>query len=180
MKLILLLIWILFLFIIWNWTNPKLRFISECYRPLAVVIQSAPPLGLNPFHQQKAHLYEGLKPATATYIVLTKSLKDGRGGGVEGTAQHDYQDPEPSIHSSIQLSTYIPRNSSTLGKSHQVQWTSPASSVTRISPHCTKLQYTKECITKCSLIDVCSVRHLSLRMVTGREPNWDNLILHFT
>ena len=33
----------------------------------------------------------------------------------------------PLLHPVV---TYIPRNSSTLGESHQLQWTSPASSVT--------------------------------------------------
>ena len=76
---------------------------SVCYRPLAAVFQSASPLGFNPFHQQKAHLYEGLKVATATYNVHTKSLKDGRGGGADGTAQQDDQDPEPSSPSCRRL-----------------------------------------------------------------------------
>ena len=44
MKLILFLIETLFFkMIIWNWTNPKLRCISECNRPLAAVFQSASP-----------------------------------------------------------------------------------------------------------------------------------------
>ena len=36
----------------------------------------------------------------ATYNVNTKSLKDGRGGGAEGTAEQDDQDPELSPPSS--------------------------------------------------------------------------------
>ena len=66
-------------------------------RPLAAVFQSVSPLRLNPF---LAHNYQGLKPATATYNVHTKSHKDGRGGGAEGTAQQEYQNPEPSPPSS--------------------------------------------------------------------------------